>query len=278
VLLLFADFISFSIDQHSSIFVQLAKKYYFMPILNDAESFYKTYAEPLQTDEFVMLLWLWPERAYLARRAFETDPFYRIYSDEWRTQNFSFIRRADSYEEMEKLARIFGVDTVLYEIDERFESIMTDPTDDVVLKALYCDKTGYDDFDYELLYAFRDHEGGYGDTHYLLSLLFLEKLGCGDASMIAHDKQMVIDSILTAQRHKQEFSDLFAERIVLLYWAGRGDDVEIGWIIQVVKNIQKDGGWKDINRDKSDPHATGLSALAIKYFIANDENGQVLIK
>lgn len=273
------DLVSFKINQHSSIFVQLVKKYYFVPVLSEAENFYKTYDEPLQTDEFVMLLWLWPERAYSLERVFEIDPFYRMYSNKWKIDNLSLVRRADSREEVAGLAKIFGINTMLYEItDEKIGKIMTDPTDDIVLKALYCDESGYDDFDYKLLSVIRDDEGGYGDTHYLLSLLFLERLGCGNTDVVMQDKQDVIGNILAAESEEQEFSDLFVERIALLYWAGHGQSVDIEWINKVAKNIQRDGGWRDVGVDKSDPHTTGLAALAIKYFISDVQDGQILIR
>ncbi len=272
------DFISFKINQHGSIYVQLVKKYYFNSVLQDSQNFYKTYDAPLQTDEFVMLLWLWSERARYFERVFKIDPFYRIYSDEWKIDNFNIVRKADSREEVANLVKIFGKNTMLYDVDKNFENIMTDPTDDIVLKALYCDDSGYDDFDYELLNVIKDDEGGYGDTHYLLSLLFLERLGCVDTSVLVRDKKNVVHNILVAEMKDQEFSDLFVERIVLLYWAGYGQDVKFSWINKVAKNIQKDGGWKDKNANKSDPHATGLASLAIKYFIEDFHNKQVLIK
>ena len=272
------DFISFEINQHGSIYVQLVKKYYFSSVLQESENFYKTYNTPLQTDEFVMLLWLWPERAQSFEKAFKVDPFYRIYRDEWKIDDLDIVRSADSREEVADLVKIFGKDVMLYEVDKNFEKIMTDPTDDIVLKTLYCDDSGYDDFDYKLLSVIRDNEGGYGDTHYLLSLLFLERLGCVDINTLVQDKQNVVHSILVAEMKDREFSDLFVERIVLLYWAGYGEDVEFSWISKVAKNIQKDGGWKDKNTDKSDPHATGLASLAIKYFIEDFQGEQVLIK
>ncbi len=272
------DFMSFKINQHGSIYVQLVKKYYFSSVLQESENFYKTYNVPLQTDEFVMLLWLWPERVQSFERAFKVDPFYRIYSNEWKIDNFNIVRSADSREEVADLVKMFGKEAMLYEVDKSFKKIMTDPTDDIVLKALYCDDSGYDDFDYKLLGVIRDNEGGYGDTHYLLSLLFLERLGCVDINTLVQDKQNVVHSILVAEMKDREFSDLFVERIVLLYWAGYGEDVKFSWINKVARNIQKDGGWKDKDANKSDPHATGLSSLAIKYFIEDFHNRQVLIK
>jgi hypothetical protein len=272
------DVISYKLNVHSSVFVQLVEKYYFVPTLTKTQNFYKTYKTPLQTDEFVMLLWLWPDRAYSVKKAFDKDPFYRIYRNNWKMDNFSIVRRANSRDEVRELIKMFGVNTPLYAIDEKIKNIFTDPTDDVVLKALYCDKSGYDDFDYELLKIIRDKKGGYGDTHYLLSLLFLEKLECVNWNKIVQDKQSVIHDILAAESKKQVFSDLFVERIVVLYWAGKGDKIKFKWIKKVVKNIQKNGGWKDKNTKNSDPHATGLAALSIKYFLENKNLQDILIQ
>ena len=138
--------------------------------------------------------------------------------------------------------------------------------------------SGYDDFDEELLGLMRDNEGGYGDTHYLLGLLLLEKLGCRTTEKLFHEKKEVIKSIITAQEDEQEFSDLFAERIVLLFWAGHGDAVDLNWIERIIQEQQTNKGWHDSGEVESNPHTTGLSSLAIKYFIEGEIRQDVLVQ
>lgn len=278
ICLVVIDLVSYRMNPHSSMFMHLMKRYYFTPILVASEDFYKTYDTPLQTDEFMMLLWLWPQRAQGTPRAFTNDPFFRIYSDSWHVNDLVITRRADTRDEITGLVSLFGTETPLYDVGKKYSPVMTDQTDDVVLKALYCDTSGYSDRDYELLSIIRGHDGGYGDTHYLLSLLFLEKLHCSDMDKIAQDKKAVVDDIVVAQKNDDVFSDLFAERVVVLYWAGKGDLVHPQWIKKIVKNIQDDNGWRNSDTDVNDPHITGLSALAIKYFIEGKDLQDVLIK
>jgi hypothetical protein len=265
-------------DQHDSIVVNVYKRFTLTRTLEQSQEFYDTYDTPLQTDEFIALMWLWPERAAVAQRAFHSDPFYRTYADELRNDHFEIVRRIDTMDMLTDFEETYGTSAYVYDLSGLTEEIMTDPTDDVVLKALYCDTFGYDQFDYQLLYNERDHRGGYGDTHFLLSVLFLEQLGCVSKEDIATDKQSVIDDIIFAQQTDHQFSDLFAERVVFLYWAGEGEQITLSQMKLIANNIQSDGGWKDVGAHKSNPHASGLAALAISYFIAGDDHQNVLIQ
>lgn len=265
-LLFVAEYMAYQWNPHKSILGSVVKQYYFVPAFEDAQEYYATYDQPLQTDEYMMYAILWPEQLDDVDKVFTKDPFDRIYRNDAMINNFSVVRRVDSGEEVIDLYLAEGVDTPLYVIDERYKDTMTDPTDEMIVKALYCDVLGYDDFDEELLGLMRDNEGGYGDTHYLLGLLLLEKLGCSTAEEVFDGKKEVIKAIVAAQEQDQSFSDLFAERIVVLFWAGHGDAVDVNWIEKIVKEQRGDGGWQDSGDMENNPHTTGLSALAIKYF------------
>jgi hypothetical protein len=276
--LLLLDFVSYKINPHNSIAVRIVKKYYLAKTTDKAKDFYRTYAEPLQTDEYIMLLWLWPEYAPSVNRVFINDPLFRIYKDKYRTNDINLSRLANSKKELQTFIKLFGINRNIYKVNDKYENTLTDEVDDILFKALYCDVSGYDEFDYNLLSSIADNQGGYGDTHYLLSLLFLEKLKCIETERIVVDKTKVINSIVEAQKKDEGFSDLFAERVVMLYWAGMGEKVELLWIMRIAKNIQSDGGWMDENMSVSDPHATGLSALAIRYFVINKSIDKLIAK
>lgn len=275
---LLLEYATYFYDPHDSIYVNFLKKTQFSHALENSKNFYLSNSSPLQTDEYVMLLWLWPSIASETERAHQRDLFYRLYSNDLKADDAIVKRRVDSKEELEEFVDFFGVEEFLYDFGDMDRDVLTDPVDDFVLKALYCDVNGYDQFDLDLLETVQDHYGGYGDTHYLLSLLFVERLGCVPSEKTMENKEAVINRIIIAEKKDQNFSDLFAERIVLLYWAGRGDAVRASWIKMVSDTQNGDGGWRDLGQDVTDPHATGLSALAIKYFIENIDHQKVLIK
>lgn len=276
--LIVAEYMSYQHSPHKSVVGSAMKKYYFAPVLEDVKNYYDVYNQPLQTDEYLMHAMLWPEQNGQLQRIFDKDPFDRIYQDALHIDDLSITRRVESGGDVIDLFLREGVETPLYDIDQRYRNMMIDPTDEVIIKALYCDASGYDDFDQELLGLIRDNEGGYGDTHNLLGLIIIEKLGCRTGEEIFNEKKKVIRSIITAQEVDQEFSDLFAERIVLLFWAGKGDMVDIHWIEGIVKNAQVDNGWRDRGDTEANPHTTGLAALSIKYFIAGEMHQDVLVQ
>jgi len=247
-LFLFIDFLSFKIDEHSSFFVKFMKKYYFEKSINKAKNYYAVYKKPFQTDEFMMLNWLSPNLATNAQKAFPLDPFYRILD-----KNINVSLKKD-----EKL-------------EYKYNYLMTDWTDKDVLNALYCDKINYSEDKFKKLKNIRDYKGGYGDTHFLLSLLFLDSLKCINQKLLENEKNNVIRDIIKAQNKKiQPSIDLFAERIVFLYWAGEKRQIKYNWIKRIVDIQNNTGGWTEIGAKKSDYHITGLCSLAIKYYINND--------
>jgi hypothetical protein len=272
------EYATYIYDPHDSLYVNIVKRTALVHALENSREFYNSYDAPLQTDEYSMLLWLWPDIAGDHDRAFDQDPFYRFFSNDLRMPDLGIDRHVDNSEELAVFVQRFGVESFLYEFSGVSQAVLTDPTDDVILKALYCDVQGYDAFDYTLLRTMRDESGGYGDTHFLLGILFLTRLGCISDSVVSDDRSAVVARIIAAQKADPVFSDLYAERVVLLYWAGHGDVVSYAWIKKIQEAQMSDGGWRNVGQDTSDPHATGLSGLALQYFIENADPQRTLIK
>jgi hypothetical protein len=153
--------------------------------------------------------------------------------------------------------------------------------DDFMIRALYCDMNIFDQRDYYLMSKLRDYQGGYGDTHFLIYNLILEKLECFDSNILQAHRRMVIETILESQNKETEFSDLFAERIVVLSWAGRADLIQESWITIILKSQDENGSWTEENlhypeeymRQERIQHATGLAALSLKYYLDKKVSG-----
>jgi hypothetical protein len=146
---------------------------------------------------------------------------------------------------------------------------------DILVKALYCDKTGFDDQDFFILKLLRKQDGGYFDTHFLLALLLLKENGCYRQDAIAEQTALVSADILKAAENDKEVGDLYVERIVFLYWAGYGDSIKKEWIELVRNNFIKDLGWLDKKKQEFNVHVTGLALLSLMYY-AEGENEQSL--
>ncbi len=247
VLFSITDFLSFKLNPHTSFFVIFIKKLNFETSLKKTKNFYKdTYKKPIETDEFILLTWLYPTIAQRNLKTYEIDPFYRLLNKDYK---INITNKEDI---------------------ETFAYLMTDWTDADIIPTLYCDKIDYSQDEFEQLKKIRDYKGYYGDTHYLMSLLFLESLNCQLPEILTKEKSSVINAIIKAQNNTiQPSIDLFAERIVFLYWAGEKKQIKYNWIKRLVHSQNNDGSWTEIGTQESDYHITGLSALAIQYYINN---------
>jgi len=263
----------FMTDKHKSLTYQIWKYIQFQPVLDEARKFYGTYEQELELDELLLVRSTWPKHTYFQEKTVdENNPFKRLLDYDEGIDDLEITRQINSLEDLRVLIQEKG--TVLnnhfYSVQELYSVYIVDPVDDVILKSLYCDKDGYDEFDYAILEMTKDDEGGYLDTHYLLNLLLLEKNNCYHVDKIQEDKEKVIQNILGAQKKDLHFSDLYAERIVFLYWAGEGDQVQEDWIQKIKVSSMPDHGWSDLGQRTSNPHTTGLAALAVKYFLEGD--------
>jgi hypothetical protein len=138
---------------------------------------------------------------------------------------------------------------------------------DILLKAIYCDRTGFDNGDFYILKLLKSQDGGYLDTHYLFGLLFLEKNNCYAQDEINKQIKEVSADIAAAEANDKTFSDLYAERIVFLYWAGYGDLVKKDWVDFVKDNFNAKYGWTEKNSTSFNGHVSGLSLLSLIYFM-----------
>jgi hypothetical protein len=214
-----------------------------------AVHFYETYAAPLRDDDYFLLNMIQHHdasfytpgiRSLMAGKDIAASPFIRLFSG-------AFEAHADDY-------MLSGGVTLPAEW-----------SDDTLIQALYCDLDNYTDADYRKLTGFRDNQGGYGDTHVLFGLLLLRHQGCGPAS----ERDALIPSIAhtVAENETGPFNDLFAERVVSLYWAGYGSLVQEDWVRTIAKNQQSQGGWADAAyTPEINAHTTGLAVLALIYW------------
>ncbi len=192
------------------------------------------------------------------------DPFWRLIEPKEPVPDIMFYRRAYPY-------RILPfIDNNSYLVNPPYEEYLRDPYDDILFKTLYCDLGHYDAADFAILKSIQSETGDYADTHYLWGLLILRENGCFDEPEIAAEIRSVVPHIIRAAETDEVFSDLFAERIVLLYWAGFGDRVKREWIEKVHSSLTDEPGWRDAGHDESNAHTTGLALLSLIYF----ENGK----
>ena len=191
---------------------------------------------------------------------FAPDPLSRLLEREKPVLGLSFFRRPNAYEPLPH------VNNNSYLIDRVFEQYLRDPYDDILWKALYCDLSGYDEVDFATLRSIRSMKGDYADTHFLLSLLLLKENKCFDDKRLAVEIQATVQPIANAAKEDTAFSDLYAERIVFLYWAGYGNVIKNDWIEIIRKARTADPGWRDSGVRISNAHTTGLALLALIYF------------
>ena len=152
--------------------------------------------------------------------------------------------------------------------------------DDIMIRSLYCDYNGFNQKDYYLVLQTRDYQGGYGDTHFLIYNLLLQALDCFDLEILKHHEREVVTTIIQAQEYEMIkesvlFSDLFAERMVVLAWAGRKNHFNPLWIDILLEQQSSNGSWTEqefppyFSQERIQErifHASGLAGLALQYY------------
>ena len=194
---------------------------------------------------------------------FASNPFMKAFNSSYGLEmNISRIEDSVSGKDP------FHYNNRFYSLDQEFMRYLEDPTDDVLIKALYCAEAGYgkDDF---LIVEKLAGLGGYEETHALMALIFIEGNKCYESKKITGLKKQIAHSLVSSQERERYFSDLYAERIVVLYWGGFGSYVIEDWVKKVSENQNVDGGWGD-GENISNPHTTGLAMLSLEYFIEGD--------
>lgn len=196
------------------------------------------------------------------KQSFYNDPFKRL-SDK---QDFA---------EDIKIERGDVINAIGKSFDGNFYSVSNSggtfgAWNDILIKSLYCDKTGYDEKDFFILKLMHQKNGGYLDTHYLLALLLLKENGCFDKKNIDEEINKVSADITKAADQDNEFSDLYAERITFLYMAGKGSSVKKEWIDLIANNFSTETGWIDPkSKNGFSVHVNGLALLSIIYYLEN---------
>jgi hypothetical protein len=188
-------------------------------------------------------------------------------SNESRYDNDPFVRLLNKDKQFASISSwLPGV--YPYTLESEYKSIPVEPVSGILLKALYCDVVGYNDFDFSVLQIFNHKDGTVWDTHFLFGLLLLKNNGCYRSDEIEKSIKQVVAEIVSAEKNDKVFSDIYAERIVMLYWAGYGQNVEKQWIDIVKDNFTKDPGWRESNlATYSSSHTTGLSMLSLIYYL-----------
>lgn len=270
-LLLATDLLIACLWPHSSWTFGAVKHVTLRPHLADAYHYFAATDNQTHLYDLLVVPRVWPA-AWAAdppAAASADNPFRRFMNPAFQPAAPLLLRRTSNSPDglVDQVRRDgYRIDNNFYNILPPYDTVATDPADDVMLRALYCDRDGYDAHDRRILSLVRDRRGGYLDTHYLMALLFLQSNGCGHAT--DQDIREVTDTLLTAQRAATVVDDLYAERIVVLYWAGRGNDVHLSWIRALAAAQRHDGGWLASPTSKrSHSHTSGLAALALRYYL-----------
>lgn len=137
---------------------------------------------------------------------------------------------------------------------------------DIIIKSIYCDKTGFDNGDFHVLKLLKNGDGGYFDTHYLFGLLFLKKNNCYAKEDLDRQIEDVSKDIAIAIDNDKIFSDLYVERIVFLYWSGYGNLIKKEQIDFIKNNFNEKYGWAEKKGTFFNGHISGLSLLSLIYY------------
>ncbi len=190
--------------------------------------------------------------------SYKDDPFKRLLNRDDYVKDFELIPKEwntnNSY------------NNSYYDVNEKYRKFLIDPWDDILLKVLYADILGYNIEDFGKLLSLKSGKGDYTDTHIFLALLLLKENKAFDENQINNQIKSLVKILVYTQDKENEFSDLFAERIVFLYWAGFGNLVKKEWINIIRKAKNKDFGWPLYEGEESNPHSTGLALLSLIYF------------
>ncbi len=253
--------------KNRSLLFYLYKKQSYSQVLKEASLLYtREKISNLRLDEYFFLREISKRKIKIDEKAFQThgdsfrsDPFKRWLNKDQPLANIQIQKK--------NINAGIGKDLGSHFYLINGETTEVKGWNDILIKAFYCDITGYDNADLLTLKFLNDKNGGYGDTHYLFGLLILKENNCLSESKLNELIKEVATSIVQAEEKDLLFSDLYAERIVLLYWAGYGDLIKKEWIDLVENNFTKEYGWREKEENVFRAHTTGLSMLSILYFI-----------
>lgn len=263
-LLLAQELILARFNKEESLFFQWQKKVAYGEAIEKGMEFYTEEKQAkLEFDEYFLLKEIIGhknKKLVIDDKKYFSDPFRRLLDRKNPMDRIAFTKKNQA------LAMGHQISNSFYDIDNVPSRFLADATDDVVLKALYCDLTGYAEDDFKILKALNSGDGGYLDTHFLIGLMLLKNNHCYEEEKINEQVGAAVASLVKAQKNDIDFSDLYAERIVVLYWAGYGHLVEKEWVEKVRDALMDDPGWRDREKIASDAHTTGLAILAMLYY------------
>jgi hypothetical protein len=231
--------------------------------LKSADAFVRQLrSERVHVDDYWLLTLARPHRpdwasaplfARTAQERFPGDPYLRFLRRDHQAEGLTF----------ERLAK--GEQGWPYRVPEPYAGMLYTPFDKVLLRALYCDYGTYGKEDLDILKSVELGDGSYADTHALVALLLVAEQKPELAALARPEIAALAPILVAAQDQAERFDDLFAERIVFLYWAGRGDLVKPAWLERTVKAQRPDGAWGSEAGKKPNLHTTALAILSLLY-------------
>jgi hypothetical protein len=203
----------------------------------------------------------------------ERNAFARLFGEKFRPKNITLTRMVNSKSQLDKKMKknINQINNFFYRLPKDHQNTFTDIWDDILIKSLYCDLFPFDKIDHLIFKTLGDGNGGYLDTHKIIAILFLEGNKCNDKNWKNEKKQIALNIINSLDKNPP-FGDLYAERVVCLFWVGFGHKVKPQWIEKIVQHQKPDGSWSNERNIFSNNHTTALAALAIKYYLADKNN------
>jgi hypothetical protein len=141
---------------------------------------------------------------------------------------------------------------------------VTDPSDRLLVCALYCDRVGLPRSFAEMLHKAAS-AGGYYLPHVILVWFWIRENGCGLTLPDGFMDRVYAASAAIIDQDPQIVSDLRLEVAAFLHLVGQGALVSDGFIASVVATQNADGGWGQSReaQGRSDWHATILGLLLL---------------
>jgi hypothetical protein len=137
----------------------------------------------------------------------KSDAFKRLFDERYKASDISITRLVKDIPGVndEFIKHDYQLGGYFYEIGGRYSGSVLEGWDDILLKSLYCDLTGFDDVDYAILRKLSDGAGNYFDTHQLLALMFLEGNRCLEPEKIDSLKGRLVENIVGVLRSSHAF-------------------------------------------------------------------------
>ena len=136
--------------------------------------------------------------------------------------------------------------------------------DRLTLRALYCDQLPLEsNYLYVLSVAARG--GGYEATHAALAFQWLHENRCVKPTEVEQLRTQVKNGLVAVINSRTRLiDDPYVEAVVMMYYAGFGDEVDSGWLNRIVDAQLANGGWP-ANEGGGEPsdHTTLLAYWAM---------------